>query len=577
MANKPRKITSFNDPKLERQFEEILRFEREYAKRIEKTEEEVKEIKEPEEKRRPNKPTELTAFPSFKLMNVSWNYVSSNNVSYYVLSYSESTDDESTWSDWNNIKLSNVSFYIHENLDPDIDYRYRVAAVSNEGYRSKWSDIYIAGKPGKVSLSEEVAGELIGDYLADGAITESKFDETVVEKYVHEEDDTANISIIGKTADEISSTVAEVYDGGTISGSTIQQNADAINLRVVALDEDGNPTDVNAQLNISQVDEDGYIYIGGDQITLDGDTDVEGDFELNGDALINGSIKASKYKEIRNVLPWNFSENLDSNNPLPVDFHIPSETDNIVKILVSAKADSFRAYSKGASGGKHSHDVEIDPHSHDIDTDGDFTETYTEHTNLSHDHDVNGHTGDESDHDHSYDYINPDNTTGPDDGGTDHDHSIGASVESNTTDGDGRHDHSSGSLKTDTWYDNDETGHRHLYPRFDTTKEKTSGVSEEERAHNHNLDFGIYRDTAEFEQGDTLEVELWIDNGNGFGSEPFDTLNADSDGILTEDIDITNEITLDNSNFKQIEFRISNSVERTRISGQLIAKLDITA
>ena len=48
------------------------------------------------------------------------------------------------------------------------------------------------------------------------------------------------------------------------------------------------------------------------------------------------SIKAEWFEEIRNVLPYVCADSLDQNLPIEVDFYIPSETTNIVKIMLSA-------------------------------------------------------------------------------------------------------------------------------------------------------------------------------------------------------------------------------------------------
>ena len=66
------------------------------------------------------------------------------------------------------------------------------------------------------------------------------------------------------------------------------------------------------------------------------------------------------YKQIRNVLPYVGTDNIDENNPIDVDFYIPEETESIVSISLSAKALRYRAYAKTASsGGSHTHSVVV--------------------------------------------------------------------------------------------------------------------------------------------------------------------------------------------------------------------------
>ena len=43
------------------------------------------------------------------------------------------------------------------------------------------------------------------------------------------------------------------------------------------------------------------------------------------------------YKEIRNVLPYNYLDSQDADNPLTCDFYIASETENIVSVKLSTK------------------------------------------------------------------------------------------------------------------------------------------------------------------------------------------------------------------------------------------------
>ena len=105
------------------------------------------------------------------------------------------------------------------------------------------------------------------------------------------------------------------------------------------------------------------------------------------------SITADMYSEIRSVLPYVGTDSLDQNNPIEVDFYIPSETDRIVNIFLSAKALRYRAYSKTAeAGGSHTHSVTIPGHTHQITT---TTKTYDASTRDSGEHTHGaGYTGD---------------------------------------------------------------------------------------------------------------------------------------------------------------------------------------
>jgi hypothetical protein len=273
------------------------------------------------------------------------------------------------------------------------------------------------------------------------------------------------------------------------------------------------------------------------------------------------SLKAEVYEEIRNVLPWNFTENLDQSYPLPIDFHIPTETVNIKKILVTAKADSFRTYSKGSKWETNNWSF--------WGTEGVVLGTTNGHQlSLSTEDDTDFATGfySESPQTYTNDFSADEDTT--------HYH---------------RYENEYGSIKklatlehyhtiTDTFVVgiNNLNTHRH---NIDMTKLE----------HTHPIDFGIYRDIAEYDGEAGINVEVYIDDGDGFPGTADYTLTTDANGVVTEELDIMadgkiTQIPEDpetyDSWFKRIEFRIPTGTgqpERLRISGQLIAKIDITA
>jgi hypothetical protein len=242
---------------------------------------------------------------------------------------------------------------------------------------------------------------------------------------------------------------------------------------------------------------------------------------------------------------------------LPVDFHIPTETIDIKKILITAKADSFRTYSKGSKWETNNWSF--------WGTEGVVLGTTNGHQlSLSTEDDTDFATGfySESPQTYTNDFSADEDTT--------HYH---------------RYENEYGSIKklatlehyhtiTDTFVVgiNNLNTHRH---NIDMTKLE----------HTHPIDFGIYRDIAEYDGEAGINVEVYIDDGLGAGLVLFQTLTTDANGVLAEEIDIANEITLpaektDPGWFKQIEFRIPTGTGqpvRLRISGQLIAKIDITA
>ena len=117
----------------------------------------------------PQAPTGLSAIRTFRGFSLSWNLGEESFLDYYMVQFAVSSDDQATWSDWVSIDVAiRSTIYPHQGLDSGLDYKYQVRVRSIAGIWSPWSDEYIAGKPGKVSLSEEVVGQLIREQLGPG-------------------------------------------------------------------------------------------------------------------------------------------------------------------------------------------------------------------------------------------------------------------------------------------------------------------------------------------------------------------------------------------------------------------------
>lgn len=102
--------------------------------------------------------------------------------------------------------------------------------------------------------------------------------------------------------------------------------------------------------------------------------------KVSGTDIGDGQINHSHFGEIRNVMVYNQVDSLEIDQDIQFPFHIPSETNDIVKIYLSAQGIPFRAYSKtGQAAGKHAHDV-------------DLTHVHTGTANLAgaHSHSVSG-------------------------------------------------------------------------------------------------------------------------------------------------------------------------------------------
>lgn len=116
--------------------------------------------------------------------------------------------------------------------------------------------------------------------------------------------------------------------------------------------------------------------------------------EIVAGIITAGGIKADWYADIRNVLPYVGADSLDQNHPIEVDFYIPSETTNIVQIMLSAKGLRYRAYARtAAAGGSHTHSVTVPGHTHALTV---STRTYNSAVTKSggaHTHGIGGVTG----------------------------------------------------------------------------------------------------------------------------------------------------------------------------------------
>jgi hypothetical protein len=88
---------------------------------------------------------------------LKWDRSVSEIVDGYIVSFSTS-EDGTSWSEWEEIPLPNISVFTHTGLDFNLYYRYRVLAYNRAG-RSLWSNITEAQKPTKVSLSEQIIDE----------------------------------------------------------------------------------------------------------------------------------------------------------------------------------------------------------------------------------------------------------------------------------------------------------------------------------------------------------------------------------------------------------------------------------
>ena len=257
------------------------------------------------------------------------------------------------------------------------------------------------------------------------------------------------------------------------------------------------------------------------------------------------------FAEIRNVLPYQYEDSLDSTHPFEIDFFIPSDTVNIVSIKLSAKGLKYRGYSSALALNEwFARDT------------GNTTPAISLITNL-------GNTGSAGGHDHSYvkatgtgcnegshshSLTAPWNTqsTGTTDG-----HSHSYSQPNGTTSG-GTHSHSISGSNEDT---SSVASHSHSV-NLATGLSGGSHSHEFDISHTHALLFGIYEGTL------PEDVNMFCDDGSGYGP----AISLGSSSILASELNLASHFS--GSGWKKLKFTSSTL---GRITANLILQVDITA
>lgn len=283
-----------------------------------------------------------------------------------------------------------------------------------------------------------------------------------------------------------------------VSSSTFQQQADAIEARVMATDDAGNPIP-KAQFKIGMIDEDGFILLDADRI------------------IMNGTIYARHFKQIRNAWQVGDVDSIDGNHDIEFDFWLPSELQAIQSIKIHAQAVPFRAYAKAASGGGvHRHDVTLPNHTHYIvKEDESQTPSGASHslvtlTDEGHEHGPGTlNTALEGGHGH--------HVVGTTMLVFDHAHGLDGTAEDESgTAGEHRHNLTGTTTRSATGIQVNVTDHIHQVPVpiYSVTNEGGSGThtSTDATEHTHGLDYGIFEETT------PAGVRLHCDNGLGYGT-----------------------------------------------------------
>ena len=159
-----KRVSHFDDEKLERQFDEIISSIREQNKELDKTKKQTGSTVDVEPTI-PDKniivPKGFTVTPGFKRFVLNWDINNLQEIYYFQVEFSIATSGSSEWQPWQRINEPiKEHFYIHENLDFNFEYQYRVRAITKDGRYSNWTRVVIGGQPQQISLSEEVIGNL---------------------------------------------------------------------------------------------------------------------------------------------------------------------------------------------------------------------------------------------------------------------------------------------------------------------------------------------------------------------------------------------------------------------------------
>jgi len=220
VAEKIRRTGAFNDRRLQHQVDEIINKTNDAIDGIEQTIEIVQD--------HPNLPKPdnippgipiLRVVPGFKMMVCLIDRMPDYDFSHFDLQRSISIDGQATWSEWETIWSGTDTFYSDVGLDLNTDYRYRARSWDIWDNPSDFCEPVVGGKPGKVSLSEEVADTLAKEFVA-GSDLWDQVAEDFVQVRATVEGNSADISALTQKADEISSTVAK-HERTTLLESTV--------------------------------------------------------------------------------------------------------------------------------------------------------------------------------------------------------------------------------------------------------------------------------------------------------------------------------------------------------------------
>lgn len=264
------------------------------------------------------------------------------------------------------------------------------------------------------------------------------------------------------------------------------------------------------------------------------------------------------FAEIRNVLPFQFEDSLDSTHPFEVDFFIPSDTVRIASVKLNAKGVKYRAYSTSIalrevwksnteSVADHSHGLSWSIYDGTTSAVPDHTHGYTKATGIG------GYNS--GSHSHALSTSNYGSTGSTQAGGDYHSHSV---QEVTGITGNGAHEHALSSSSDNT---GGAGGHSHTYTKPSGVTSGGRHSHEFNMNHGHDLSFGIFEGTI------PASVNLYCDNGVGYGG----AISLGSNATLASELDLSAYFS--GTGWKRMKF---TSSRLGRIVAQLILQVDIT-
>lgn len=301
----------------------------------------------------PDPPTGLTAIPVVGGFVLTWDrHEAPPPLDRYVLERASSEDGFASWVTVNDEIRS--AYYSDLGLNNSVEYSYRIVAISRAQVASDPSNPTTPALPGKLSLSEQTVGNILGTRVEEGTLPADAFDEPLQQaraKWNASGEFVEQLSVQSIGPDEISSAVGEVYPDGTGAQSAIQQNATAISQRVSARDQDGNLVTA-AEIRVAARDGQGHILLNAEQVIVPGTIKgnlIEAD-TITTDRIIAGNLIG--FVVAAGVVTMPTTLNQDGTYGVRIPLPQPHLSDDVVVVTqIPSRFDATIGYNDTVSGG----------------------------------------------------------------------------------------------------------------------------------------------------------------------------------------------------------------------------------